>query len=175
MTTALIQKIKEELCILKVQLNLQPKQVELWSWEEQQKFLDATVNSERVKKYPVNSDFARLFFKKLLRYLEQRQEVHDDIYSYLCSLMAKDREKESFYYRHYIIGEDLKNCIIIKETKNMVVNGTTGMRTWEVNIGIIAIVSAAGQMLVTWASDSLYWQYMDAAEMVYQHAFIHFL
>lgn len=107
--------------------------MELLTWEEQQKFLEATVKSERVKKYPVNSDFARLFFKKLLRYLEPRQEVHDDIYSYLCSLMERDREKESFYYRHYIIGEDLKNFIIIKETKNLVVNGTTGMRTWEVN------------------------------------------
>lgn len=111
--------------------------MELLTWGEQQKFLDATGNSERVKKYPVNSDFARLFFKKLLMNLEPRQEIHDDIYSYLCSLMEKDREKESFYYRHYIIGEDLENFIIIKETKNMVVNGTTGMRTWEVNLEIL--------------------------------------
>lgn len=107
--------------------------MEYLTWEQQQKFLDATVNSERVKKYPVNGDFARLFFKKLLMCLEPKQEVHDDIYCYLCSLMEKDREKESFYYRHYIIGEDLINFIIIKETKNMVVNGTTGLRTWEVN------------------------------------------
>lgn len=111
--------------------------MEFITWEEQQNFLDATVNSERVKMYPVNSDFARLFFKKLLSYLEPRQEVHDDIYSYLCSLMEKDREEEIFYYRHYTVGEDLKNFITIKETKNMVVNGTTGMKTWEVNVKIL--------------------------------------
>ncbi|KAM3963095.1 protein-lysine N-methyltransferase EEF2KMT [Aphomia sociella] len=45
--------------------------------------------------------------------------------------MNSSIEDNVFRYRHYVVGDDLNNTITIKETNNVVVNGTTGMRTWE--------------------------------------------
>lgn len=84
-----------------------------------------------IKSYPVKIDFLRLFLKKLIQNLEPYHEVHDDLYTWLCIAMESNNN-EQFSYRHYIVGNDLNNIISIKETNNMVVNGTTGMRTWEV-------------------------------------------
>ncbi|KAL0842229.1 hypothetical protein ABMA28_014387 [Loxostege sticticalis] len=108
------------------------------TWSKQEEFLNATVKNPLIKRYPVKSEFGRLFFKKLLTLLEGSQEVHDDIYENLCTFM--NTSPENFCYRHYIIGDGLNNIITLKETNNMVVNGTTGLRTWE-----------AGIMLADWA------------------------
>lgn len=101
------------------------------TWSKQEEFLNATVKNPLIKRYPVKSEFGRLFFKKLLTFLEGSQEVHDDIYENLCTFM--NISPENFCYRHYIIGDGLNNIITLKETNNMVVNGTTGLRTWEVS------------------------------------------
>lgn len=100
------------------------------TWSKQEEFLNATVKSQLIKKYPVKSEFARIFLKKLITFLERSQEVHDDIYENLCNVMTTSHD--IFCYRHYVIGEGLNNVITLKETNNMVVNGTTGLRTWEV-------------------------------------------
>lgn len=64
--------------------------------------------------------------------MEPHQEIHDGIFEFVCTLMKKKCEPNQFCYRHYIFNGDLKNIITIKETNNMVINGTTGMKTWEV-------------------------------------------
>lgn len=110
---------------------LQPENMEEMTWSKQEDFLNATLKNSLLEKYPVNSNFARLFLKKLIQYLEAGNEIHDDLYTYLC-LKMKSNNNESFSYRHYIIGNDLINIVTLKETNNIVVNGTTGMRTWEV-------------------------------------------
>lgn len=79
----------------------------------------------------MSSQFTKLFFKKLVEYLEPCQEIHDDLYAQLCTAM-KASSDETYCYKHYIIGNDLNNVITMKETRSMVVNGTTGLRTWEV-------------------------------------------
>ncbi|XP_047988461.1 protein-lysine N-methyltransferase EEF2KMT [Leguminivora glycinivorella] len=119
--------------------SVQPEDAELMTWATQRAFLDATVHSELLKRYPVKNEFSKLFFKKLINFLEPYQEVHDDIYEFLCAAM-KSESSDMFCYRHYVIGFDLQDIITIKETNNMVVNGTTGMRTWE-----------AALMLADWA------------------------
>lgn len=101
------------------------------SWENQDKFLNQTVKTKLFKKYSCNRNFSVRFFKNLIQYLENEQEVHDDMYEFLCTVMNKHESEYS--YRHYIIKDDLNNIVTIKETKNMVVNGTTGLKTWEVN------------------------------------------
>nr|AON96638.1 protein-lysine N-methyltransferase EEF2KMT [Bicyclus anynana] len=99
------------------------------TWEMQDKFLYKTIYSPLFKKYPGSPTFSRQFFKKLIELLEPEHEVHDDIYGYLCSVM--DSEADQFNYCHYLIDNSLDNIVTIKETKNMVLNGTTGLRTWE--------------------------------------------
>lgn len=101
------------------------------SWDAQEKFLTMTINSSRVQKYPVNKHFSRQFFKKLINQLQSAQEIHDGLYCSLCSAMSSET-LDKFCYRHYVIDGDLNNVITLKETNNMVVNGTTGLKTWEV-------------------------------------------
>ncbi|XP_052757415.1 protein-lysine N-methyltransferase EEF2KMT isoform X2 [Galleria mellonella] len=111
------------------------------TWSKQQELLQSIVHCSLIKKYPVNNEFSRLYFKKLISCLEKAgQEVHDELYIGLCNIMNNTSDDNLFRYRHHIIGNDFNNIITIKETKNMVVNGTTGMKTWE-----------AAFMLVDWA------------------------
>lgn len=105
----------------------------------QQAFLDATFHSKLFMRYPLNNNFIRLFLKKIITELEHGQEVHDDLYSELCKVMNNSNcdDTGGFSYRHYIIGSDIENIISMKETNNMVINGTTGMRTWEVSFLVL--------------------------------------
>lgn len=109
----------------------QPEDIENMNWDWQQAFLDATVNSHLIREYPISGKFASLFLKKIIHSLEPNQEVHDDFYSQLCRSMNYLNE-DGFSYRHYVIGNDTNKIITIRETRNMVVNGTTGLKTWEV-------------------------------------------
>lgn len=103
------------------------------TWDWQQTFLDTTVYSERLKKHPLRSAYSKLFFKKILSYL-QNQEIHDGMYIHLCHSINTEGSEDNFSYRHHVIGNSLDEIITIKETNKMVVDGTTGMRTWEVSI-----------------------------------------
>ncbi|XP_075969764.1 protein-lysine N-methyltransferase EEF2KMT [Anticarsia gemmatalis] len=110
--------------------SLNPEDIKKIDWNRQQAFLEATVNSTLLKKYPVSSNFSKIFLKKLIEYLESHQEVHDDLYAQLC-LAMKVSNHNNFCYKHYVVGQSLDKIITIKETRNMVVNGTTGLKTWE--------------------------------------------
>ncbi|XP_045485955.1 protein-lysine N-methyltransferase EEF2KMT isoform X2 [Pieris rapae] len=81
--------------------------------------------------YPVSSNFCRLYLKNILKCLEGRQDVHENIYDYLCTIMSNKQGIDDFYYRHYVIGRNFSQIVTLKESNNMVVNGTTGMKTWE--------------------------------------------
>ncbi|CAH0406401.1 unnamed protein product [Chilo suppressalis] len=119
-------------------IKLEVKDVNELTWSHQEEFIKETVNNYLTKKYPISNEFIKAFIKKLIGYLELVQDVHDDLYKYLCMTM-KNTTIES-YYHHYLIGNNVMNRIIIRETNNLVLNGTTGMRTWE-----------AALMLVDWA------------------------
>lgn len=110
---------------------LQQDEINELSLDNQGMFLQSTIHSPLYKKYPLKVEFCRLFFKKLIKYLDQYSEVHDDMYEFICSLMKIKNEENTFCYRHYIF-QNLNDIITIKETNNMVINGTTGMKTWEV-------------------------------------------
>ncbi|XP_026724573.1 protein-lysine N-methyltransferase EEF2KMT-like isoform X2 [Trichoplusia ni] len=109
---------------------LEPKDIEEMNWDWQKEFLDSTFNSKLIQKYPLSGQFSRLFLKKLIQHLEPHQEVHDDFYAQLCTAM-NIINKDGFSYQHYLVENDINNIITIKETRNMVVNGTTGLKTWE--------------------------------------------
>ncbi|XP_063821906.1 protein-lysine N-methyltransferase EEF2KMT isoform X2 [Ostrinia nubilalis] len=111
---------------------IKTEDVQEMTWSKQEKFLSATVNNPLIKRYPVKREFSRLFLKKLIAFLEGVQEVNDGVYENLCKVM--DSSQNDFCYRHYIIGEGIQNIVTVKETNNMVVNGTTGLRTWEAAI-----------------------------------------
>lgn len=82
----------------------------------------------------MDSEFIKSFLKRIISILEKDTEVHDDFYSCLCELMKDEKNGNNWSYRHYLIDNDVNNVITMKETKNVVVKGTTGMRTWEVYV-----------------------------------------
>ncbi|CAG4911450.1 unnamed protein product [Colias eurytheme] len=111
--------------------HLDANEVQTLSWSVQEQLLNLTINNILIKKYPISAEFVRLYLKTILNYLEPHHEVHEGIYDYMCSIMANKQNKNDFCYRHYVIDNNLKNIVTMKETKNMVINGTTGMKTWE--------------------------------------------
>ncbi|XP_011564202.3 putative protein N-methyltransferase FAM86B1 [Plutella xylostella] len=107
------------------------------SWAIQEQFLSMTVYNSKLLQYPVNKNFNRLFCKKLIAFLKT-EEIHDDFYTFLCSVMSDP--KDAFSFVHYVVDNDITKTIIIRQTNSMVVNGTTGLKTWE-----------AALMLADWA------------------------
>lgn len=99
------------------------------SWAIQEQFLSMTVYNSKLLQYPVNKNFNRLFFKKLIAFLKT-EEIHDDFYTFLCSVMSDP--KDAFSFVHYVVDNDITKTIIIRQTNSMVVNGTTGLKNWEV-------------------------------------------
>ncbi|XP_014370353.2 protein-lysine N-methyltransferase EEF2KMT [Papilio machaon] len=128
-----VHKLVKNFFIGSLKYELTKDEINELSLVNQEIFLRSTIHSSLYKKYPLKVEFCRLFFKKLIKYLEY-SEVHDDIYEFICSLMKIKNEENKFSYRHYIIENSLKDIITIKETNNMVINGTTGMKTWEAAI-----------------------------------------
>ncbi|KAI8420680.1 hypothetical protein MSG28_007910 [Choristoneura fumiferana] len=119
-------------CYLKGSLafHLEPEEAKVMCWDNQQAFVNATIHNQLLQNYPVNNEFSKLFFKKLIDCIKSYHEIHDDFYTFLCFLMNKE-SLNTFCHRHYVLNNDTRNIITIMETNNMVVNGTTGMRTWE--------------------------------------------
>lgn len=110
---------------LKFSINAHDIKIMDLAW--QQTFVDATFHNKLFTKYPLNNEFIRLFLKKMITALEGSQEVHDELYSELCKVMNNSNyDKGGFSYRHYVIYDDIENIITMKETNNMVINGTTG-------------------------------------------------
>lgn len=104
------------------------------SWDDQRKLVDVTLKHTLSKRYGINIKFSLLYFKKIIEVLEGHQfDIHDDIYTFMCSLMKNTEYLNEIYcFHHYILDSDINKAITIKETNKLVVNGTTGMRTWEV-------------------------------------------
>ncbi|CAK1581750.1 unnamed protein product [Parnassius mnemosyne] len=117
-----------------LKFTLTPAEINELSWIGQEKLIKSTIHNPIFKKYPLRQDFCRLFIKKIIQYLEPYQEIHDDIFEFLCTQMKSKFDKDNLFYRHTIVNNDISNIITIKETNNMVVNGTTGMKTWEAAI-----------------------------------------
>ncbi|XP_072943687.1 putative protein N-methyltransferase FAM86B1 [Epargyreus clarus] len=126
-----IRKLTQHFLRGSLQFTISANEVDILTPNVQEEFLQSTIHLDRLKKYPLNNDFCQKFFKKLISLLEPEQEIHDEIYSFLCSAMEKASINNEFCYHHYVIDNNIDSLITIKETKNMVVNGTTGMKTWE--------------------------------------------
>lgn len=143
-----IQKLMLHFFRGSLDFTLDREEIELMSWTFQQQFINRTFDSHLNKKYPVRNRFTKLFIKKIITYLEANQDIHDDFYKHLCEAINNEINFESFYYKHYILDSNVKNIITMKETNNMVVNGTTGMRTWEAAL-MLADWSLSNKSLLT--------------------------
>lgn len=86
--------------------------------------------------------YSRSFLKSIISKLEDEgTEVVDEIYETYAELMSRKDESDSeLCFKTYVI--DSTNCVILKESRNLVSNGTTGLCTWQ-----------ASQYLCEWIAD----------------------
>lgn len=91
--------------------------------------LDETVNCDLIKKYPIKKSYQRAFLKWFMNKIEENdQEIYDGIYAAYCDLISLTLSDESVHYRHFLMGND---CISIKESTNIISDGTTGLISWQ--------------------------------------------
>ncbi|XP_020282379.1 protein-lysine N-methyltransferase EEF2KMT isoform X2 [Pseudomyrmex gracilis] len=97
----------------------------------QKQILDNTINSDLVKRYPLKVSYQRAFLKLLMEKIEKSgNEIHDDLYIAYCRLVSISDE-ESVHYRHFLIENGSLNCVTLKESTNIISNGTTGLCSWQ--------------------------------------------
>lgn len=57
-------------------------------------------------------------------------EVCDELYENLCNLLTRQKEADTVF-KHYILDNDSRTCISLKESKNIISQGTTGLHCWQ--------------------------------------------
>ncbi|CAL4069593.1 unnamed protein product, partial [Meganyctiphanes norvegica] len=96
----------------------------------QQDILNNTVCHPTAVQYPPSSSYSKLFLKTLISKIEESgQEVQEDLYTTYTDLLSCNEGDIDSCYKTYCFGENVS--VTLKETKKMVVGGTTGMLTWE--------------------------------------------
>lgn len=109
------------------------------SWDEQHRLLSETVCLEKVQKYPLDRNYMVRFIRCIIDALEgQNLEVHDDFYTILCDFQSKSNDCDSEYsYKHYQVLIDRNiETVTLKENRNKISNGTTGLNVWESALAI---------------------------------------
>ncbi|XP_015176117.1 PREDICTED: protein-lysine N-methyltransferase EEF2KMT [Polistes dominula] len=111
-----LQKLKEKEKIISIDV--------------QKKILDSTVNNILIQQYPVKYSYQRAFVKLLMNELESiGEEIYDDVYSLYCHFILFPGE--DLHYRHFSQEHGDLEFITIKESINIVSNGTTGLCVWQ--------------------------------------------
>lgn len=110
------------------------------SWEQQRKLLDETVNLPILQNYPLDTGYVIRFLRFIIDSLEsQNLDVHDEIYTILCSIQSKSSDITEYTYKHYQIPVSRSGqteTVILKENRNKISSGTTGLNVWESALAI---------------------------------------
>lgn len=105
------------------------------SWDEQKQLLDQTTNSPELLKFPLETNYVIRFLRFVIDALEKQNiEIHDDYFTTLCSFQSKSNDYEDYSYKHYqVLNERTGQFerIILKENRNKISHGTTGLNVWE--------------------------------------------
>ncbi|XP_068248317.1 protein-lysine N-methyltransferase EEF2KMT-like [Palaemon carinicauda] len=102
------------------------------SMEYQAKLLSSTLHHPIVQKYPPTISYCQRFLKRLITEIEQiNQEVHDGLYETYTNILSQNANSgnTSYCYKTYCLSPEL--TITLKETQNIISEGTTGMFTWQ--------------------------------------------
>lgn len=102
-------------------------------WDAQESFLKATVCHPAVIKFPIKWSYQIQFLKKLAEELDKATpEVHDHLYEMLVVLQEKEKScPQEWVYKHYLVKDEL---ITIKESPQLISDGTTGLRSWPAGL-----------------------------------------
>lgn len=104
------------------------------SWEDQKCLLQETVDLAILQKYPLDTNYVIRFLRFVINALEsQCIEIHDDLYTTLCTYQSKSSENVEYFYKHYRIHKNDRDdfqTVILKENRNKISQGTTGLNVW---------------------------------------------
>lgn len=108
------------------------------SWDDQKQLLDETVNYSNLQKYPLDTTYVIRFLRYMIDELEsQNLDVHDDLYTTLCSYQSKSNNNAEYSYKHFRIPvNDRTEAVVLKENRNKISQGTTGLNVWESALAI---------------------------------------
>lgn len=110
------------------------------SWDKQKRLLDETVNFPALEKYPLDINYIVRFLRFAIDALEnQNLEIHDDFYTTLCTFQSKTNDCTEYSYKHYRIPANTSNgfeTVLLKENRNKISQGTTGLNVWESALAI---------------------------------------
>lgn len=132
---------------------LTPMECDLSKYFQQQVF-DCSVNHPVAERFPPTKAYTQLFLKTLIDQIEScNQEVYEDLYCTYTGMLSKETQQDcDFCYKTY---KQKSGIITLKETCNIVCDGTTGMRTWE-----------ASHFLAEWCSENAsYFQRKSVLEL----------
>lgn len=100
----------------------------------QETLLKYTVQHPLAVLNPPSLSYRRTFLKHIISHLEDAGvEIADGLYEAYTSLLSCQNEPHPFFYKTYLFP----NCqerIVIRETRNVVSNGTTGLCTWPASL-----------------------------------------
>ncbi|XP_017769553.1 PREDICTED: protein-lysine N-methyltransferase EEF2KMT isoform X1 [Nicrophorus vespilloides] len=102
------------------------------SWEDQELFIQQTVDSSDNILHPLRVSYQKAFVKYVLDRLGTSEAVHDVVYNAFGRLVATPNTGDSF--KHYRVSEQLN--LILKENANFISEGTTGLCTWQAGIAL---------------------------------------
>ncbi|KAH0561535.1 hypothetical protein KQX54_017508 [Cotesia glomerata] len=121
-----IARLKKQFlaCVPLAKLEL-PKKL---SPEIQSLILEQIMNDSLLKKYPVKNNYLKNFLRLLIKRLESdNEEIDDSLYEIFCQHLSLEDSRMN--YRHFLIDPDKR--VIIKESRTIVSDGTTGLCSWQ--------------------------------------------
>lgn len=103
------------------------------TWDDQKQLLEETINLPALQKYPLDANYVVRFLRFVIDALEsQNLEIHDDIYTTLCAYQSKSDAGTEYSYKHYQINSNERfETVLLKENRNKISQGTTGLNVWE--------------------------------------------
>ncbi|XP_011308709.1 protein FAM86D [Fopius arisanus] len=106
-----------------------PEQLDL---KEQVQIFDATVGDVRVREYPMKCEYQQKFVKKIIATLENNgcEEIYGMFYEILCEFLGSGDDRGT-HYRHFLMSNGKVDRLIIRESRNLISDGTTGLCSWQ--------------------------------------------
>lgn len=93
-----------------------------------------------LKQYPLDTNYVVRYLRSVIDAFEsQNHDVHDDLYTTLCTYQSKSNGNTEYSYKHYQIPlneNGRSEVVVLKENRNKISQGTTGLNVWESALAI---------------------------------------
>lgn len=110
-------------------------------------FLAATVLDPRIREYPLKWTYQISFLKQCISILESLEiDLRDEFYETLVELQSRANDPQIWIFKHYILPTE--EIVTIKETPQIISEGTTGLNCWEAGIFLGDWILSSGDQFV---------------------------